>query len=249
MFTKTNKLIVALGLFSLPLTIACGPAGSDDGDTGGSDDTGGQDSGGQDSGGADSTGGADSGDGSGDGADSSGGADTGSESGGAESGGTDSGGGDGANVCVATCTEDADCCENPDQCGAYPFPSCGDDGACDYFTPCVDDAECEAIGAGLDTCQEGVCLEACRVDDDCENVDLGFTCQEGFCAPEAPAPCETDDDCGGLTCDTDTGACVECLDDAACAESTNGSICLADHFCGCSEDGDCNIEGDVCVPF
>lgn len=93
---------------------------------------------------------------------------------------------------------------------------------------------------------EGICLDQCVTDDDCEDPELPVcdTDEE----PHVCVECLADADCpDDLVCDTEDNTCVECTpeDTGNCDPDEEGGACLPDGTCGCLEDEDCG-PGQVC---
>ena len=70
-----------------------------------------------------------------------------------------------------------------------------------------------------------------------------------------PGDCVDNDDCPGQVCQVQTGLCVECVSQADCADSPNGSQCndflQCSHATSCTHFGECagNPKGELCVFF
>lgn len=151
---------------------------------------------------------------------------------------------------------------------------CGDDATCDLATracvqdpvgDCVEDRDCPRFSIcepGEDDL--GVCVEGCRVDDDCPR-ELSCDADSKTCVADA---CEGAEDCPvGQYCDADLGFCrlgcaesvdcgegLDCVDGACQGEACDGETCPAGQYCdtdagvcllGCQGDVNC-AEGEYC---
>ncbi len=124
------------------------------------------------------------------------------------------------------------CCVTEDQCtvlGADELRPCGVGQACgaDFScvaAECVTSADCPSPDAPV--CSLGLCVENCRVDDDCADVEgLPFCADDGVCVGCLDAStCPTE----AAICDATSRACRGCELDAECPSG----VCLeADGVC------------------
>lgn len=167
------------------------------------------------------------------------------------------GGPGGLGQCDTVCSTFMDCCEA----AGVPADNCMEDGiggyVCEdtecYVLGCADDMECQdlfmndAYACNNDT---GGCYIPCESLDDCEMVVAGFydTCDPELGCTTTPDPFDCNEtDCPVGVCDTETGACVECLEDADCEGSDYGPYCDTEiNLCACMSDEDCAFELDAC---
>ena len=168
------------------------------------------------------------------------------------------GGPGGLGQCDTVCKSFMDCCEA----AGVPTENCMEDGiggyACEdtecFVLGCADAMECqdlfmnEAYDCNTDSCS---CFIPCETLDDCEMVAMGVydTCDADLGCTITPEPfdCNKTPCPEGVVCDTDSGACVECLEDGDCASSDYGPYCDTEiNLCACMNDDDCAFELDAC---
>ena len=164
-------------------------------------------------------------------------------------------------VPTVDCVEDADCDD-----GVF----CNGDETCVDGACVAGDPPCDP---DMQRCDEDddICIDLCETDEDCDDDDLCTTdaCVEGECVRTLVVECEDDglfctgeeacdpdtgecvsggDPCeaDGLLCDEENDGCVECFEDADCAE---GEVCqdgvCVEPITECETDADC-AEGEVC---
>jgi hypothetical protein len=166
------------------------------------------------------------------------------------------GGPGGLGFCVTNCETFEDCCEA----AGVPMEMCMGDGlggyACDenrcFGLGCADNMECEdLLGPTYGCSDSGTCIVPCETLDDCEMAAPGVydTCDPDFgCTVEVePFDCNEMGCTAPYVCDTDSGFCVECLEDADCEGGDYGPYCDTEiNACACMSTEDCTFEIDVC---
>jgi hypothetical protein len=174
-----------------------------------------------------------------------------------ESGSSESGEPGGLGQCDTVCSTYMDCCEaqgvTPENCmdGGYGGHAC-EDTEC-FVLGCADDQECIDFG-GTDAwvCNDdGACIVGCETIEDCDMVtpDYYDACDPdlGCIVEPEPFDCNETPCVEGYVCDTDSGACVECLEDGDCAENAYGPYCDTElNLCACMTTDDCAFELDEC---
>jgi hypothetical protein len=169
---------------------------------------------------SDETGGSEAGASSSAGADTSS-ASTSDSSSGVTGGSTTSGDGDGLLQCIETCEVPSECCLPGTACpGPYPNNVDCRDGFC-VRPHCIDDAECEALSAGM-LCRpvRGVatCVLPCTDDAGCVGAGAHQLCRgttdmgEQHCFEHCD---QAGVFCGNQSCDPDSGLCL-CETDGEC---------------------------------
>ena len=127
-----------------------------------------------------------------------------------------------------------------------------DDAAADASAGCEADVDCSTTGQVCDT-DAARCVD-CRSARDCPG---SFVCSGQMCVP--PTACVSSVQCPGLTCNTATGVCAECVADVDCLES--GTFCDSSSRCtpfACAPNGSrcveaggretCDARGSTYVP-
>jgi hypothetical protein len=115
---------------------------------------------------------------------------------------------------------------------------------CESNSDCASGAECLSAKICIDDMTSQPTGLTCTDDFDC---DVGSSCQAVSMCIETG--CESDEDCtgdpNGEICNTDTGQCVECLENADCDGNPNGELCdIASGLCvECLVDEDCGGDG------
>lgn len=156
-----------------------------------------------------------------------------------------------SNACAA-CESSSDCSH------LSSTPACNTDGETNVCVECMTasvDSDC-----GDDhVCLDYLCYPECSTDDDCPNTDI--TTRNRCSSDSHCIVCEDQPDCGeGMVCDTSMafGSCVECLEDANCADHADGEVCIEENFdcvqCEMKSDCDtyegmpeCLVEENTCV--
>jgi hypothetical protein len=176
-----------------------------------------------------------------------------------ESGGSDSTGTPGGlGACETVCETFMDCCEAqgvmPENCmeegmGAYVCES----SEC-FVLGCADDMECQDFlmnEAAVCNMDSGACILGCETIEDCDMIamDVYDLCDPDLGCTLTPEPFDCNDmGCTApFVCDTESGACVECVEDGDCEGGDYGPYCNLDtNTCACMNDDDCAYELDVC---
>ncbi len=139
---------------------------------------------------------------------------------------------------TCTCDTDGDC--------AFPSASGTMCRTFQALKRCGCDTEAECAGTFTGT----VCFTelnykcTCNGNNDCSHPGLSACQLPYFYADykQCEPACTSDSDCGKdrlQKCQTDTGLCLECLDDSDCADVDRGHECMADNRCRCDNDDDC----------
>jgi hypothetical protein len=168
-----------------------------------------------------------------------------------------SGGGGGLGQCDTVCATFEDCCEAqgvaPENCvgEGYGGYSC-EDTEC-FVLLCAENQECiDFLVNDAAVCNDaGACIIGCETIEDCDAIvpDFYDECDAELGCITTPEPFDCNDTpCAeGYVCDTDSGACVECLEDADCGDSNYGPYCDTEsNFCACMADDDCAFTLDEC---
>jgi hypothetical protein len=149
------------------------------------------------------------------------------------------------------CCVSADVCSAPGGSDGVPVPCMDPDRPIcdeehrqcvpdDISSDCEDESDC--TNAERPVCVDNRCRECdgttgCEASSPVCDVGGAYTC----------GACEGDGDCDGFAttprCETDSGACVECLDAATDCLAADAPICGADNTCrGCANDSECASE-------
>jgi hypothetical protein len=170
------------------------------------------------------------------------------------------------NVCVDTCSEDADCTDDGLFCNGDPVcteglcdttgnPCSGDTPVCveatDECVECVGDGDC---GEG-EVCTDNVCVPdvECTVDADCndDNPCTTDTCTEGVCSNDQIA-CPQGQSCNPATGNCEDIACTsdaDCNDGFSCTEDTcNAGTCEYTNIDARCNDGQFCTGTETCDP-
>jgi hypothetical protein len=131
---------------------------------------------------------------------------------------------------AAKCLEDECCpCMTDDDCSAHPGTTCHD-GICagSPLKGCSKPTDCPKNSAAKCNTQTGKC-GPCAGDDDCTGHTGKTTCKSGVCQA-LPKKCSKPADCltaASAKCNTQTGKCEPCADDADCAGHGSKTSCVS----------------------
>ncbi len=107
---------------------------------------------------------------------------------------------------------------------------------------CITDDDCPQDGLQQLTCDtsDGLCkVPPCTDDESCPE---GHTCNTGTGNCDMVGGCDGNEDCGGLLCDTTTGACNDCTDESC--QAVGG---WENSFCN-TDTGQCELFPEVTGP-